>query len=62
MITIIGYVSAREAAEILGITVNTLNNWVAKGKVKAYRISVNNHRYFKEEDLDRIFTEITSVK
>jgi len=43
-----------EAAEYSGISIDTLRRWEKKARVAAYR-SPGNHRYFKKEDLDKLF-------
>jgi len=46
--------SVGQASEYLGISVDTLRRWEKKEKVEAYR-SPGNHRYFKKQDLDKLF-------
>lgn len=48
------YLSIGEAAEHLGVSIDTLRRWDKKGKVKAYR-SPGGHRYFQKVDLDELF-------
>jgi excisionase family DNA binding protein len=43
-----------EAADYLGVSVDTLRRWEKKGKVNTYR-SPGGHRYFKTSDLDKVF-------
>lgn len=47
-----------EAAKYLGVSPNTLRNWVNAGKVTALRHPVNDYRLFKREDLDAILQKI----
>lgn len=47
-------ISIGEAAEYLGVSIDTLRRWEKKGKVTTYR-SPGGHRYFKPEDLDKVF-------
>lgn len=51
-----------EAAEYLGVSPNTLRNWVNAGKVQAIRHPVNGYRLFKREDLDALLKQATAVK
>lgn len=46
--------SIGEAADYLGVSIDTLRRWEKKGKIPTYR-SPGGHRYFKEEDLKTIF-------
>jgi len=43
-----------EATEYLGVSPNTLRNWVNAGKIAAVRHPVNDYRLFKREDLFRL--------
>ena len=43
-----------EAANYLGVSVDTLRRWEKKGKVKTFR-SPGGHRYFEKEELDNLF-------
>ena len=52
------YVKIKEAAEILGVTGNTLRNWEKTGKIKVYRWPHNNYRLYKKEDLEAILKEV----
>jgi len=48
------YMSIGEAADHLGVSIDTLRRWAKKGKVSTYR-SPGRHRYFKRSDLDQVF-------
>jgi MerR family transcriptional regulator, copper efflux regulator len=48
------YLRISEAAQHLGVSPNTLRNWVNAGKVAAIRHPVNDYRLFKREDLDAL--------
>jgi excisionase family DNA binding protein len=48
------YLRISEAAEYLGVSPNTLRNWVNAGKVAAIRHPVNDYRLFTREDLDAL--------
>lgn len=46
--------SIGEASEYLGISIDTLRRWDKKEKITSYR-SPGGHRYFKKQDLDKLF-------
>lgn len=52
------YLRISEAAEYLGVSPNTLRNWVNAGKVIAIRHPVNDYRLFKREDLDNLLKQV----
>jgi len=52
------YVSPKEAAALLGISVRTLNHWEARGWVSAHRLP-NGHRRFSRTDLEATLTART---
>jgi len=41
----------KEAAQYLGVSIDTLRNWDKSGKFKAYRHPISNFRLYKIEDL-----------
>jgi excisionase family DNA binding protein/putative nucleotidyltransferase with HDIG domain len=45
-------VSAREAAKILGVTVQTIKNYIYRGKMKSYRTPGGHHRIRREDIMD----------
>ena len=45
------YLRISEAAEYLGVSPNTLRNWVNAGKIAAIRHPVNDYRLFRREVL-----------
>ena len=47
-----------EAAEYLGVSPNTLRNWVNAGKIAAVRHPVNDYRLFMREDLDALLKQV----
>ena len=58
------YLRISEAAKHLGVSPNTLRNWVNAGKVAAIRHPVNDYRLFKRKDLDallKLVEEASSV-
>lgn len=52
------YVTIREAADLMGVTPQTLRNWEKQGKLIPYRNPVNNYRMYKisqvEDFLDQM--------
>ncbi len=52
------YMRISEAAEYLGVSPNTLRNWVNAGKIAAVRHPVNDYRLFKREDLDALLKKV----
>jgi DNA (cytosine-5)-methyltransferase 1 len=42
----------------LGVSPNTLRNWVNAGKIAAVRHPVNDYRLFKREDLDALLKKV----
>ena len=55
------YLRISEAAEYLGVSPNTLRNWVNAGKIAAMRHPVNGYRLFKREDLDEFLKQVESA-
>ena len=54
------FIKIKDAANILGVTAQTLRNWDKAGQLKAHRHPMNNYRVYKSEDLYRILDEIES--
>jgi excisionase family DNA binding protein len=52
------YIKIAEAAEILGVSQNTLRNWVEAGKLPEFRNPANGYRLFLRADLDRFLRKI----
>ena len=52
------YFRISDAAAYLGVSPNTLRNWVNAGKVAAIRHPVNDYRLFKREDLDVLLKQV----
>lgn len=55
------YLRISEAAEYLGVSPNTLRNWVNAGKIAAIRHPVNDYRLFKREDLDALLKQVETA-
>ena len=41
-------IRVKEAAELLGVSPNTVRAWGASGKIPEYRHPVNNYRLYKQ--------------
>jgi len=52
------YVKTAEAAEILGVSQNTLRKWAANGAIPMHRNPANGYRLFKRNDLDVFLKKI----
>ena len=52
------YMRVTEAADYVGVSPNTLRNWVNAGKIAAVRHPVNAYRLFKREDLDALLKKV----
>jgi excisionase family DNA binding protein len=55
------YLRISEAAHYLGVSPNTLRNWVNAGKVAATRHPVNSYRLFKRQDLDALLRQVAAA-
>ncbi len=53
-----GYLRITEAAELLGVSVNTLRNWGKAGKIVEHRHPINNYRLYKEIDLQSLLRDL----
>lgn len=58
---IIDYLTIKNAAEFLGVTVNTLRNWEKDKKIIVYRNPQNQYRLYKREDLEKVLNNIKIV-
>lgn len=53
-----GYLRIAEAAELLGVSVNTLRNWGKAGKITEHRHPINNYRLYKKTDLQSLLRKL----
>jgi DNA (cytosine-5)-methyltransferase 1 len=53
-----GYLRVKEAAQLLGVSPNTVRAWGAQGKIPEYRHPANRYRLFKRADLERLNKQI----
>lgn len=51
------YVKTAEAAEILGVSQNTLRKWAADGAIPLHRNPANGYRLFKRRDLETFLSK-----
>lgn len=58
MPTKVTFVGVKEAAELLGVSPNTIRAWGASGKLIEHRHPVNNYRLFKVKDLERLVAKL----
>jgi excisionase family DNA binding protein len=54
------YVKIAEAAEVLGVSQNTLRAWAEAGKIPMRRNPANGYRLFKRTDLEKYLAKIES--
>ena len=52
------YVKTAEAAEILGVSQNTLRKWAGDGRIPMHRNPANGYRLFRRADLDRFLRQV----
>jgi excisionase family DNA binding protein len=52
------YVKIAEAAEILGVSQNTVRKWSARGDIPMHRNPANGYRLFKRVDLEKFLKRI----
>ena len=51
------YIKIAEAAEILGISQNTLRKWADEGRIAVQVNPANGYRMFRREDLERFLKD-----
>ena len=52
------FLTVKEAAELLGVSPNTLRSWGATKKIAEFRHPVNNYRLYKRSDLEELRLKI----
>lgn len=55
------YVLTAEAAEILGVSQNTVRAWARDGKIPVRRNPANGYRLFKRSELERFLRRIETA-
>lgn len=53
-----GLVTVKQAAELLGVSIQTIIRWDKNGKLKATRHPMNNYRLYRLVDLKKIAERI----
>lgn len=51
------YLRVAEAASFLGVSSNTLRNWVSADKIPSVRHPINSYRLFKRSDLEAVLRQ-----
>jgi excisionase family DNA binding protein len=51
------YLLTKEAADLLGVSQNTLRAWAEDGRVPMHRNPANGYRLFRREDLEKILAK-----
>ena len=54
------YLLVKQAAELLGVSANTVRAWASTGKLQEYRHPVNNYRLFKKSDIEELLDQIAN--
>jgi len=52
------YLTIKQAADLLGVTMNTLRNWEEAGKIKCVRNPMNRYRLYKKKDLEELLKDV----
>lgn len=52
------FLKTAEAAEILGVSQNTLRAWAKAGKIPVRRNPANGYRLFKRSDLEKFLAKV----
>ena len=55
-----GFVSVKEASEILDVAPNTIRAWGKTGKISEYRHPANNYRLYKRKELEKLLKKAQS--
>lgn len=61
MTKITDFLTIKNAAQILGVTPNTLRNWEKAKKISTYRNPLNKYRLYKKEDLEQLLANVKPV-
>jgi excisionase family DNA binding protein len=54
------FLLVKQAAELLGVSANTVRAWALSGKLQEYRHPVNNYRLFKRDEVEALLEQITN--
>lgn len=53
-----GYITVKQAAALLHVSIQTIRRWDKAGKLKAYRNPMNNYRLYKLADIQKLAKEL----
>jgi DNA (cytosine-5)-methyltransferase 1 len=53
-----GFITVKEAAELLDVAPNTVRAWGAAGSITEYRHPVNQYRLYKRDELEKLLAEL----
>jgi len=56
-----GFLRVKEAAELLGVSPNTVRAWGAAGKIPEYRHPVNRYRLYKQKELEAVLRRLVKA-
>lgn len=56
------YLQIQEAANVLGVSPNTLRSWGREDKFPEYRHPVNNYRLYRRSDLDNLLRKVQRLR
>jgi len=54
------YLRIAKAAEMLGVSQNTLRSWADSGRVPVHVNPANGYRLFKQEDIESFLQDVSS--
>jgi len=57
-----GYLTVKQAAQVLGVTIMTMHRWDAAGKLKALRHPINHYRLYTKRDLVKLLKTVTKTR
>jgi excisionase family DNA binding protein len=55
-------ISPRDAANLLGVHVNSIRQWIAQGRLPAYRLAGNHHLRVSRDDLAALIVVVPVTK
>jgi MerR family transcriptional regulator, copper efflux regulator len=57
-----GYLTIKEAAEVLGVSPKTLRNWDRTHKLKPVRHPLNRYRLYRRQDLEAFLQQLARAQ